>query len=266
MTTASLALPGPRLVRADLLKLRRRRSLVVVVSLLTIGAVVITNAVLLVLHAIDAAKHGPAGGIVNLGHTSFLLSGLGSVAAVLVGTWAGIGDRDAGVYRDLVVTGRSRRALYLSRLPGGLLFLLPFVAVAYALAAVASVAFAGSLPVAGTTLLAETGLWILLSTTFYYVLSLGLAAAIGSRSQTIGIVLAWRLALTPILLSISALGLVRELVPGAALERFAPHTLASDLTQGPHIAMSRAAALAVLLVWTAVAFRMGLWRDARRDA
>ena len=266
MTTASLALPGPRLVRADLLKLRRRRSLVATVSLMTGGAMVIANVVLLSLHAANPAKHGPAGGIVNLGHTSFLLTVLSGVAAALVGASAGVGDLDAGVYRDLVVTGRSRMALYLSRIPAGLLFLLPFVAVAYTLTAVASVAFSGSLAAPGAALLAETGVWILANASFYYLLALGLAAAIASRSQTIGIVLAWRLAVTPILLSISAFGIGRELVPAAALERFAPSALAGDLRQGPHVGVSLAVAVAVLAVWALALVGGGAWRDTRRDA
>jgi hypothetical protein len=58
---------------------------------------------------------------------------------VIIGAVAGAGDLEADVYRDLVVTGRSRLALYASRIPGGLAFLLPFVVTAYALAAVAAV-------------------------------------------------------------------------------------------------------------------------------
>ena len=60
MTAASLALPGPRLVRADLLKLRKRRGLAAVVGLLTVGAVAITVVVIEVLHLVNSAKHGPA--------------------------------------------------------------------------------------------------------------------------------------------------------------------------------------------------------------
>jgi hypothetical protein len=133
----AFALAAPRLIGADLLKLRRRRGLAIVVGLLTIGAVSITYAVIEILHAVDSTKHGPAGGIQNLGHGTFLVAALGGVAAALVGSSAGAGDLDAGVYRELVVTGRSRLSLYLSRIPGGLAFLLPFVAAAYAIAAAA---------------------------------------------------------------------------------------------------------------------------------
>lgn len=268
MSTLSLAgaLPTPRLVGADLLKLRRRRGLVVVVGLLTVAAIVVTYAVIEILHLSDAAKHGPAGGLQNLGHGAFLISMLGAVAAAIVGSSAGAGDLDAGVYRDLVVTGRWRLALFASRIPSGLAFLLPFVAVAYALAALASVVFAGSLAQPGVHLLAVTGLWVLLQVTFYYLLALGTACLVGSRSYTIGIVLAWRLALTPILASISALGIVRELVPGVALEGLTPAALGEVLRQGPHVGISTPAIAAVLAVWALLLVGLGAWRDTTRDA
>jgi hypothetical protein len=265
MTTLALDLPSPRLVGADLLKLRRRRGLVVVVSLLTIGAIVATYAVIELLHVTNAAKHGPAGGIDNLAHGTFLLTLLGSVAAAIVGAVAGAGDLDALVYRDLVVTGRSRVALYASRIPAGLIFLLPFVAVAYALAAVASVVLAGDLPVPSLHLLVVSGLWDLLQVSFYYLLAIGISCLIGSRSYTIGVLLAWRLALTPLLASISALGIVRELVPGVPLEDVAPAGLGDVVRQGPQVGMSTAAIAAVLVVWAALALVAGGLRDVRRD-
>lgn len=40
------------------------------------------------------------------------------VAGVLVGATAGGADLEAGVFRDLATTGRSRTALFAARLPG----------------------------------------------------------------------------------------------------------------------------------------------------
>jgi len=265
MTALTLALPSPRLVGADLLKLRKRRGLVAVVSLLTIGAVTLTYAIMELLHVSDPAKHGPAGGIEKLGHGTFLIAALGSVAAALVGSSAGAGDLDTGVYRDLVVTGRSRVSLYLSRIPAGLGFLLPFVAAAYALAAVAATVFAAALPQPGVRLMALGGLWALLEVTFYFLLSLAIACLVGSRSYTIGIVLAFRLALTPLLAAVSPLGVVRELVPGVALQDLQPAGFGDSLREGPHVGMSVAAIAAVLVVWTILALLAGGFRDTTRD-
>ena len=139
--TAAVAPPAPvprpffPLIRADLLKLRRNRGLLAAAAAMTIGPVVVAYAILVILHAANPAHHGPAGGIANLGHGTSLLAVIGSVAAVLVGASAGAGDLGSGVFRELVVTGRSRVALFASRIPGGLAFLLPLVGVAVALTA-----------------------------------------------------------------------------------------------------------------------------------
>lgn len=264
MTT--FAPPAPRLVGADLLKLRKRRGLVVTTSVLTVGAVALTYAIIELLHVTNPAKHGPAGGVSNLGHGAFIVSLLGAVAAAIVGAMTGAGDHEAGVYRDLVVTGRSRTSLFLSRIPAGLAFLLPFVAAAYALAAVVSVAFAGGLPTPSVNLLIEAGLWTLVQVSFYYLLAVAISCVLGSRSYTIGILLAWRLALTPLLASISALGIVRELVPGVALAGLAPTALGDSVRQGPTVPMSTAAMAAVLIGWALVALIAGGRRDTTRDA
>jgi hypothetical protein len=79
-------------------------------------------------------------------------------------------------------------------------------------------------------------------------------------------VLAWRLALTPILMSISALGIVRELVPGVGLQHLAPAGLGDAVRQGPQVGISLAATAVVLIVWTALALGIGAWRDTTRDA
>jgi ABC-type transport system involved in multi-copper enzyme maturation permease subunit len=262
----AFALPAPRLMGADLLKLRRNRSLAAVSAALTVGAVAITVAVMELLHVSNAAKHGPAGGITNLAHLAALVAMLGAAAAAIVGSRVGAGDKDAGVYRDLVVTGRSRVALYLSRIPAGFAFLVPFVAAAYTLAAVSAVVFAGSKPAPDARLLALTGLWTVLSVAFFYLLSVAIAALLGSRSYAIGVVLAFRLAIMPLVASISALGIVRELMPNVALEALTPSALGNAARQGPHIAMSTAAIAAVLVVWAVVAVALAGRRDVTRDA
>src|SRR5262249_34909208 len=160
-------------------------SLVVIVSLLTVGATALTYGIIELLHVTSPATHGPAGGIVNLGHGAWVVAALGSAAAAIVGSSAGAGDLDARVYRDPGAAGRSRLALFASRIPGGLLFLLPFGAAGYSVAAVATVVFAGGRPAPGTSLLVTTGLWTLLEVTFYYLLALGIACITASRSYTI---------------------------------------------------------------------------------
>jgi ABC-type transport system involved in multi-copper enzyme maturation permease subunit len=262
----ALALPTPQLVNSDILKLRKRRGLAAVVSVLTIVAVTLTYVIIQIFHWSNPGKYGVAGGVENLGNGVALIAALGGVAAAIVGASAGAQDLDAGVYRDLVVTGRSRRSLFLSRLVGGLAYLIPFVVVAYAIAAVASVVWAGDKPMPSVHLMAVTGLWTLLSVSFYYVLAFGIACITGSRSYTIGILLAFRLALTPLISAIGALGIVRELMPGVALANLGPDTFLKTFSPAGVVTASTGAAVAVLLVWALAAIRIGSWRDTHRDA
>ena len=253
----------PRLIRAEVLKLRRRRGLVATVAAMTLGTAIVLYTVLVSLHAANPAHHGPAGGVTNLAHGVFILGALGTVAAIIVGASAGADDLNTGVFRELVVTGRSRWSLFWARVPGGLIFLLPFVAVAYALTVGASVGFAGSLAAPSTLLLVESGIFLLAEVAFGFVLALGLASLLGSRAQTIGILLAFRLALTPLLISIKFLGTSREAIPGAAFDRLSPHAI---LDSGrPQVGMSLAAAILVLVLWTGIALAIGGWRTATRD-
>src|SRR5688500_14774003 len=116
-----------RLVGAELLKLRKRRGLVAATLGLTIVPMIVAYIVLVTLHLADPAKHGPAGGIVNFTGSVGFLGSLTIVAAILVGATVGTGDLGAGVFRELVVTGRSRLALFAARVPAGLAFLLAAV-------------------------------------------------------------------------------------------------------------------------------------------
>jgi hypothetical protein len=266
MTALAPSLPLPRLVRAEVLKLRKRRGLVAITACLTVGVAVVIYGILAILHSANPAHHGPAGGVTNLGHGLAMLAIIGSVAATIVGATAGAGDLSAGIFRELVVTGRSRYALFRARIPGGLAFLLAFVAVAYALTAVASVVFAGSLAAPSTGLLASAGAWLLLSCAFWFVLALGVASLVGSRSMTIGGLLAFRLAVSPILLSIGPLGAAREAVPAAAFARIAPHAVREFTQQAGRLPMSVGVAELVLLAWAAAALAVGTWRTVTRDA
>ena len=72
--------------------------------------------------------------------------------------------------------------------------------------------------------------------------------------------------MTPLILAVSFLGVVRELVPGAALQRLEPQAFGDSIRQGPHVGMSLAAAIAVLMGWGLVATALGGWRTATRDA
>ena len=256
-----------RLVSAEFLKIRKRRGLVALAVLLTVGAVVMAGAVLAVLHAADPAKYGPAGGLGNLGNATYLLSTLGTVTAVLVGATMGAGDLQAGVFRDLVATGRSRLALFAARIPGGLALLWPLVTVSWVVAAAGSVLLAGSHPHPGLVVMVQGGAWVLLATTVVYLIALGLASLAGSRSATVGIVLAWQVAVTPLALGAAKLGVLREGLLTAALDRVIPAGLLTGARPDPvSPTMSIAVAAVVIAAWAIIPLAAGAWRTKTRDA
>ena len=57
----------------------------------------------------------------------------GFIAAAALGAAAGTTDLTDGMFRHLVITGRSRLALYLARIPAGLAITIPLVALAFAM-------------------------------------------------------------------------------------------------------------------------------------
>jgi hypothetical protein len=268
---SAVATPAPHvrsfgLPRAETLKLRKRRGLFATVTLLTIVPMVLAYGILLILHAVNPAHHGPAGGIDNLGHGMSILVLLGDIAAVIAGANAGAADLSSGVFRELVVTGRSRVALFGARIPGGLLFLLPFTASAYALAAFVCGLANGYLPAPSLGLMIEAGIWTLANAAFYFVVALGLASVIGSRAYTIGILIAWRTVVSHIITAIGALGFAREIVPDVGFIRLAPHALRDLVNDGPRVGATLGPAVLVPVLWLAVAIAIGAYRTATRDA
>jgi ABC-type transport system involved in multi-copper enzyme maturation permease subunit len=272
MTTAVASVPlaearAPRLAlsRAELLKLRKRRGLVAMVAALTVLPMLIGVTVTSILHANDPAKHPSAGGIENFAGSMEMLGTLAAIAAVIVGVTAGAGDLSAGVFRTLVVTGRSRLRLFAARIPGGLALILPFVAVGVTIAAVASLALAGSAPQPDGGFIAGTAAWIALQVAGAFAIGLGVGSLFGSRGMAIGAVLGWMLALEPLLLAINVLGSLRIGLLGAATQRLEP---TSPLVEpgGPAVGMSAGAAAIVVALWALIPLFVGAWRTATRDA
>ena len=246
-----------RLVGAELLKLSRRRALLIASVALIVAPMVVSFTVLAILHAVNPAKYGPAGGVDNLRGALRLLTQIGTVAAVLIGVNAGGGDLAAGVFRELVVTGRSRLALFGARIPGGLALLLTLVAVALAIAATASVALAGPGKAPGAGLLLEYAGWVGLATTLAFLLALGLSSLLDSRATSIGVLLAWQLAVAPLLLQT---GKVDPVLLGAAVKRLEPGAGSASAS------ISLPTAIVVIVAWTVVPLTAGAWRTQTRDA
>lgn len=253
---------GRGLVAAELLKLRKRRGLVLAGVGLTVVPMLIGYGVVAGKHAVDPIENPPGGGIENFAPSMDLLSGLVAITAILVGVTAGTGDLRAGVFRELVVTGRSRVSLFAARIPGGLALVLPLAATGFLVAATASIVLADGAPTPGFALLVQSGLWIGASATLGFALALGVSSVVGSTGPSIGLLLGWQLLIGPLLLGIESLGAIRDLLPGAAVLALAPDELELQST----LTLPAAAIAANLVVWTLVPLAAGAWRTSTRDA
>jgi hypothetical protein len=243
-----------RLVHAELVKLTRRRATIAWALLLTSGAVLVAFAVLAA-----QADGGPVGGLDRYRHLAVMLMQLGSVAAIMVGCAAGAGDRDAGILRDLVATGRARTSLFAVRIPAVLAIVMPLMIVSAALLGGLAIALAGSSPAPSTGLVLRGGAWLTLAGVFAALLGLG-AATLGSNQGTaVGVLIAWQLVASPLLQSVDLLGDARWAIPLVALDRLEPAQGSSG-----HL-MPVALAAGVLAAWGAIALGAGFRRLRTQD-
>jgi hypothetical protein len=126
-------IPTWGLIATKHLELRKRRGLIVVAALLTVGLPVLVLGLRLLFHLVDPRSYGPAGTPSVFQTLCQPMAQFGFIIAATVGAAAGTTDLTDGMFRHLVITGRSRLALYLARIPAGLSILLPLVAVAFAM-------------------------------------------------------------------------------------------------------------------------------------
>ena len=124
--------PNGAMIQSRFMELRKRRGLMTALIVVTVGIPAIFLAFRLVAHLVAPHSYGPAGGY-NI--FSALVAGVlyvfGFIVAATLGCTAGSVDLTEGMFRHLVVTGRSRLALYLARIPAGLAIIVPLVAAGF---------------------------------------------------------------------------------------------------------------------------------------
>jgi hypothetical protein len=249
-----------RLVAAEWLKLRRRTGLV----LATFGLTTVPALIML------AVTDG--GGLRDFANEFGVLALLTVVAGILVGATVGTADETSGVFRELVVTGRSRLDLFAARVPAGLALVLLAAASGFAIVALGSSTSAGTVPAGpqelgtiapATGVLVKCAAWLVLVAVVSFALSLGVAAVVGSTGGSIAALLALWLVVNPLLQNLERLHWLRDLFVIAGLDRFLP----PDLTVGvPTGLLPATSAVAVLLAWSALPLLAGAWRTMTRDA
>jgi hypothetical protein len=251
---------------ADFLKLRKKRGTLIWALVLAWAPLVIMFVVKAIQHSSDPAKHEAAGGIGSFHDGLRLLGGLffGPLVAILIGVEGGSNDASAGVFRDLVVTGRSRLALFAARVPAALALCWSVIIAGYVLLLLGTFAFsAGGLPTPDAALILNGFGFLLLATGVLCVVAVGVASLTTSKPAAIIALIAWQVIASPLISSIGSLGSARNAVLSQGLAHFSPLILDG---RAANLTMSGGAALIVIVGWLAVFLALGAWRTRSMDA
>jgi hypothetical protein len=127
-------IPNGAMIATRILELRKRRGLMIALVLVDIGIPSLFLIIRLLAHAIAPKSYAAAGGydiFTNL--VAQIMFVFGFIVAATLGATAGSSDLTDGMFRHLVVTGRSRLALYLARIPAGLAIVWTLLGVGFAI-------------------------------------------------------------------------------------------------------------------------------------
>ena len=253
-----------QMIGAEILKVRRNRSVMAFALLLTVGAIVLMYGYVAIRHASNPLQNEPAGGTLGM-HRGIRDLGefFGMLAAVLIGAEVGTADLSSGVFRDLVSTGRSRLALFGVRLPAAAIVTLCLSALAYAVVLLATFVFADGTPTPGLGLILQGAGWIALANVVVVALSVGVGSLTGSRALTLTAVIGWQAIVTNILVNVSSLGSVRDALLTPALSNLAPLNFGSSDNS---VVMATGIAVVVICAWLLIPQLAGAWRTRARDA
>jgi hypothetical protein len=252
-----------QMIGAEILKLRRNRSIMAFALLLTVGALVLVYGYTAIQHASNPAQNAPAGGLEGFHHgVRDLGEFFGMLAAILIGAEAGTADLSSGVFRDLVTTGRSRLALFGVRLPAAAIVTVCFTGLAYVVVLVATFVFADGTATPSLGLILQSAGWIALANLAVVALTVGVGSLTGSRALTLTAVIGWQVILTNIVVSVTSLGSARDLLLTPALTQLLPFPAGGDGV----VLMAAGVAVAVICGWLALPQAVGAWRTRTRDA
>jgi ABC-type transport system involved in multi-copper enzyme maturation permease subunit len=253
-----------QMTSADFLKLRKKRGTVIWGLVLALAPLVIFFIVRAAQHSSNALKYEPAGGLNGyVDGVRIVALFFGPLAAILIGTDAGAADVTSGVFRDLVVTGRSRVALFATRVPAAIALTWSVMAVAYGVLVIGTYALASGAPTPSASLVLNGLAFTAMTTGVICVVAVGFASATASRAAALTALIGWHLVASPILAGISSLGSSRELLLSQAMAHFSPVHLGD---RAASVTLSQGTALAVLVGWSALFLALGAWRTRTMDA
>ncbi len=163
------------------------------------------------------------------------------------------------------MTGRSRLAVFASRVPAALMLCWSVMIVGYALILAGTFAFASNLPTPDRALILNGLGFTLLATGVVCVVAVGFASLTTSKPASITVLIGWQLVASPLIANISSLGSERRGVLSQAIVHFSPvHTGGGG--RGATVTMSQSTALAVMAAWVVVFLALGAWRTRTMDA
>ena len=245
-----------RMSGADFLKLRKKRSTLIWSLVLAFVPLII----FFVANAIQNTAPNFTDGL------NVLARLFGLLAAILIGVEAGTSDTSTGVFRDLVVTGRSRLALFATRVPAALGLCWLVNGGAYLLLAVGTYALAQGEPTPDAALILNALGYMLLATGVVCVVSVGFASLTTSKPGAIIALIAWQLVASPLIVAIDSLGGARDGVLSQALVHYSPVSFEGGRHGAKTLTMSGGTALLVIVAWLAVFLVLGAWRTRTMDA
>ena len=278
MNTPAGWLPPAALIDAKLLELRKRRALMIVTVAFTIALPVIFYVIRLLYHLSSPARYAPAGAPDAFATVVALMAEFGFIAAGPIGATVGTTDLTDGMFRHLVITGRSRLALYLARIPAGLAVLLSLAAAGFTVACLVTAFLGGPHPAGAVTpsaaQMAAAGLWLELGLVVGFAAGLGLGSLMGQRTVPIVILIVLQLIITPALINHALPHFVngQRVIVGVAMAQLKPSALAAGhgvgLGNGNALnipPMPTWAMITVITGWIVAWAAIGAWRMATRD-
>jgi hypothetical protein len=137
---------------------------------------------------------------------------------------------------------------------------LVFAVAAYLLGLLGTFAFAGGQATPSFGVVLQGFGWVVLANSILAGLAVGVGSWSGSRAVTLTAVIGFETVLTQILSNVSSLGVVRDVLPNAALGQIVPAGHNGGVT------MATGVAVAVLVGWAVVPAVVGAWRTRVRDA
>jgi hypothetical protein len=273
-------LPPLPVIGAKVLELRKRRALMIVTVAFTVALPIVFYAIRLLYHVGDPARYAPAGAPNAFATAGTLMDEFGFIAAAALGATAGTADLTDGMFRHLVITGRSRLALYLARIPAGLSILLSLAAVGFTVSCLVTGFLndphPASVVIPSAKAMADAGLWLELDLVIGFTVGLGLGSLMGQRTVPVILLTALDIIITPALaghvLPFFLDG--QRLLVGVAMDQLKPAALAGGIRVGPGGGsgalgippMPTWAMITVIVGWIAGWSAIGAYRMVTRDA